>query len=71
MAWSVENLPAVGDRVRSLSPGSPSPWRRNGNLLQYSRLDNPAVEEPGEVKSGVAESYMTSATEHAKDVGNA
>ena len=50
----VKNLPAsVGD-ARDLGsiPGSGrSPGGGNGNLLQYSCLENPMTEEPGRLQS--------------------
>ena len=52
-AWHMaKNLPANTKeaRVVGLIPGSGRfPGRRNGNSLQYSRLEIPWTEEPGEL----------------------
>ena len=50
MALAVKNLPSNKEDKRDLGsiPGSGrSPGGGNGNLLQYSCLENPMEEEPG------------------------
>ena len=54
MALVVKKLPANGEDIRymGLTPGlGRSPGEGNGNPLQYSCLENPKTEEPGELQS--------------------
>ena len=50
----IKNLPVNAGVVRDADsiPGSGrSPGEGNGNLLQYSCLENPMTEEPGKLQS--------------------
>ena len=54
MALVIKNLPVNAGDVRDAGsiPGSGrSPGGGNGNLLQYSCLENPMTEEPGRLQS--------------------
>ena len=54
MALVIKNLPVNAGDVRDAGsiPGSGrSPGGGNGNLLQYSCLENPMTEKPGRLQS--------------------
>ena len=59
----VKKLPANAGDVGSIPVSRRSPERGNGNLLQYSCLENPGTGEPGGLPSiGRTESDTTEAT---------
>ena len=47
----VKNLPANAGDTSSIPGWASSPGEGNGNLLQYSCLENPRTEEPGRLQS--------------------